>query len=243
MSDEIQIGARVQSANRGFTLLVVGSLVLHAVLFGVAAYAQASRPTLDVTRSAIPVQLVKLGKKRDPNLLPRKVEPVAAPPPESTGVALDTKNNSDKPSSGKKTPTKLSDAARRLLEGSSTQMDKALSKIEDQEGDPEGSIYGTTTDATNAAAGYDRAITEAMQRSYRLPEAIPANQRQFLKARVALFIDSDGSVKRYEFIEKHPNEIFMGALESLLKSIKLPPPPASRAREVRDTGVEILFRP
>lgn len=227
---------------RGFTIALFVSLLVHGAGLGSAVYASRKRPAPKL-ESAIPVQLVKLGKKRDPKLLPRLVaEP---PPPPEDVVKLDTSDKSVPiPKEKDKTPRskepELSDAARRMLDQS--RLDRALEKI-DPEGDPEGDEFGTTTDAANAATGYLRDITRALQASYRLPEAIPSSQRQFLRARVVLYIERDGRIREFDFVERHPNGLFMSALETLLKSIVLPKPPPTEAGRVDSDGIEVIFRP
>jgi hypothetical protein len=250
MTDARESRDRRLRANRGFVAFIAVSLLAHVGAVGFVLYKQNRRPSVVDVRNAIPVQLVSLGKKRDPKLLPRKVQelPTAAPPDE--GVALDTgKTETPVDPSKKREPKqekKLSDAAKRLLEGSDRKLEEALDHLpepEEREGDPDGDIHGTTTDNTNAAAGYQRAIIKALQSNYRLPETIPASQRSFLKAQVLLYIEQDGTIAKYEFVEKHSNDMFMGALDALLKSIKLPPPPASEAKAYSENGVLVIFRP
>ncbi|MCK6544890.1 TonB C-terminal domain-containing protein [Myxococcota bacterium] len=233
------------AANRAFPWIVGVSLGVHVLAFGGVIAAQASKKEAPIVVNAVPVQLVALGKRRDPKLLPRKVEEVAAAQ-SPDGVSLDTgKTPSPSKTSTKKTDQKLSDAARRLLEGGSTssdaRLDAAASKLEDREGDPNGHISGTTTDPSQAASGYQRSILVTLQDNYRLPETIPASQRKFLKAQVLLYIERDGSIARYEFVERHPNDVFMGALESMLRQIKMPPPPPDLADAVKDGGVLVRF--
>ena len=235
-----------RSQNSSAFMVMVGlSIFLHgSAVAGLALLKEDTKPRIDLSR-AIPVQLVKLGKKRDPKLLPRMVR--NAPPPKAEGIALDT---------GKKKPTpkkkpqksppkaeKISDAARRMLE--SNALDNALDKFsnEEPEGDPDGDIDGTTTDSTHAAAGYHRDIVKTLKAKYRVPTVIPPSQRQFLKARVVLFIEANGRISQFEFIERHPNKVFMRALDSLLKTVQLPSPPRRQAAAYRRDGVEIIFRP
>lgn len=232
------------TANRAFPWIVGVSLGVHVLAFAGVLVAQASKPEAPLVVNAVPVQLVALGKKRDPKLLPRKVEEVAAAR-SADGVALDSGKTPSKATPSTKKEPKLSDAAQRLLEGGSTssdaKLDQATSKLDDREGDPSGHISGTTTDPSQAASGYQRSILVTLQDNYRLPETIPASQRKFLKAQVLLFIERDGSIARHEFVERHPNDIFMGALESMLRQIKMPPPPPEVADAVRDGGVLVRF--
>ncbi len=234
---------RKRSGNRGFWLTAILSLLVHAGIGAAALYAQPKRQTIDLNR-AIPVQLVKLGKKRDPKLLPRIYEP--PPPPKDEGVALakEEKSQPTPKDERKKSKDELSDAAKRMLD-SDRRLDEALRRVtpDDPEGDPSGSEFGTTTDTTNAAAGYVAEIGRALQSNYRLPEAIPASQRKFLKARVLLYIEPNGKIREFAFVEEHPNQLFMSALDSLLKTVQLPAPPAAEAKRFQNDGVEVVFRP
>jgi outer membrane biosynthesis protein TonB len=246
MSEPYTPSGRLKQANRGFSFVVFFSIVLHSLAIGGALYAQHSTPRIDIARVSIPVELVQLGKRRDPKLLPRLVEEQKAEAPPDEGVPLETKNTPPEEKSSKKKKEKqpkLSDAAKKLLEGKTDALDRVVKKMEEREGDPEGDVNGTTTDPTKAAQGYMKAIISTLKGNYRLPETIPASQRQFLRASVVLFIDRDGSILRYEFTQRHPNELFMAALDSLLKSIKLPPPPAAQAQSLHDTGIEVIFKP
>lgn len=240
----VGVDAASAAGKAGFAITIGLSLLVHAAAVGGLVWMQDRKPrTLDLQR-AIPVQLVKLGKLRDPKLLPRRVR--RARPPKAEGAALDrgekaeTKPSTKKEAAGKE--PELSDAARRMLaEGA---MDDVFDKLDDEaEGSPDGSPHGTTTDASNVAAGYQAAIARTLSAKYRLPQSIPASQRQFLRARVVLWIEANGRVSQFEFIERHPNRPFMVALESLLKTVTLPPPPATQSKTYRDDGVEIVFRP
>lgn len=239
--------SRRASANRGFGWIVGVSVAAHVLAIGSALYAQSVKPAPPPFQTAIPVQLVALGKKRDPKLLPRKVAE-APPPPAEAGVALETKRDpAEKPRApkDKRPPAEMSDRARKLLESgsASSKLDEALSKLDEREGDPDGDPRGTTTDASSAATGYTRAVMAAIQSAYSLPETIPASQRQFLNAQVLIFVERDGTIARFEFVERHPNNIFMSALETTLRSVRLPPPPAALAQSFRDAGVLVRFRP
>lgn len=240
---QIPAGAARRAANRGFVWVVGVSLVLHGGIIGGVILAQALKPARPPPTRAIPVELVRLGKKRDPALLPRKVAPDYAPPPAPDAVSLDTGNKSTPNKKDKTAPKQMSDAAKRLLEGADNRLDKALSKIEEPEGDPDGDPMGTTTDAANAAQGYAAAILRTLKGNYKLPDTIPAGQRQFLKARVVLYVERDGRIRDFQFIEEHPNKLFMGALETMLKTLQLPAPPKDIEAAMRETGVEVIFKP
>lgn len=231
------------SVNRAFKWVLIASFALHSCIFAVVVYAQKVRPHPTVI-DAIPVELVRLGKPRDPDLLPRKVRH-AAPPPVDDAVNLDTENKA-KPT--KTTPTKskppeMSDAARRLLEGANDDaLDDALAKIEEAEGSPEGVPEGTTTDPARAARGYEALASASIKRAYQLPDLLKA-QQQFLVADILIHIEADGRITNYEIIKRHPNDLFMSALENLLKSHQLPAPPKELVDKYRSEGILLKFKP
>jgi hypothetical protein len=236
---------RVQQANRGFSGLFIVSLLVHAGALGAVIFGQHLKGKPKVTMNSIPVQLVKLGKLRDPNLLPQITRP--PPPPPDEGIALDTANNAKPTEQTTEKPKpkdpQLSDAAKRLLESRPDELDRAVGRIEEDEGSPDGSIYGTTTDPTNAAKGYAAEVAAIIQQSYVLPKTITPSEHRFLSAEVVLHIERDGTVSKYEIVKIHDNEAFKRALESVLQRLKLPPPPPAVASEYAEAGLGVIFKP
>jgi len=234
---------RVQQLNRGFAPLFILSLLVHAGALGAVVFGQHLRGKPKVVMNSIPVQLVKLGKLRDPNLLPQITRP--PPPPPDEGIALDTANNSKPNEQTKEKPKpkdpQLSDAAKRLLETRPDDLDKAIGRIEEDEGSPDGSIYGTTTDPTNAAKGYAAEVAAIIKANYVLPKTITPSEHRFLTAQVVLYIQRDGTVSKYEIVKIHDNEAFKRALEAVLQRLKLPPPPAANAAEYAENGLGVNF--
>ncbi len=232
--------------SHGFGWVVLVSIIFHGGALAAAVIVQGKQGRDRPINTAIPVKLVRLGKKRDPKLLPRKVAPAPLPPPEA--VVLETASSKKpvpvKPKAAKpKTQTRPSARAQEILSGRAAVLDNALRKIEEPEGDPLGDVRGTTTDAAHAATGYAQAVSAALQSAYSVPELIPASERRFLEARVVLYIQPNGAIARVEFVKRHPNKLFMSALEKLLKTLTLPPPPAKLARRFRKTGLEVKFSP
>ena len=232
---------RQRAVNRGFKWVLIASFVLHFGVFGAVVFAQSQRPAV-VVKDAIPVELVQLGKPRDPDLLPRKVR--RAPPPPDDGVNLDTGKKPKTKPKRKRDPDKaMSDAARRLLnDANDSALDNAFSKLDEPEGSPDGVARGTTTDPTRAARGYEAQVGASLKQAYRLPETLKS-RRQFLSAEFVLFIESNGRIARYEIVKSHPERVFMSALENLLKSHQLPAPPKALAKRYRDQGVRVRFKP
>lgn len=224
------------------------SILVHAGGIGGAVYAQkyADRGAKVVT--SIPVQLVRLGKKRDPKLLPRRIAPPPAPKAPDKTIDLtpdDPKKPPKKPEPRppERAPT-LSSAAERLLAGQADpDLDQAMQNLDDPEGDPNGDPMGNATEAINPASGYALEVSRVLKANYAVPDLIPPSQRRFLEAEVVLFVERDGTISRFEFIRRHPNALFMGALEALLGRIRLPPPPPNLAADMRDTGIGVVFKP
>lgn len=239
---------RRRASRRGFGALLFISVVIHAGAFAAVVYAQGRAPKLQTPSGAIPVELVRLGKERDEQLLPRKVAPPPPPPPDA--VALETPDAPPPPPKPKPPPPKpksadeqMSDAARRLLQdAANSRLDEALDKLE-AEGSADGSVHGTTTDPNRAARGYEAQVGALLKQRYRIPDLIPQAQRRFLVAEVLLIIESNGRISRHQFTKSHPNQLFMQALERLLKTTQLPPPPRTLRRLYKKEGMLVRFVP
>lgn len=210
------------------------SVLVHVCLLGFIVWSGSRAPTFQPSTS-IPVQLVRLGKKRDPSWLPRKTRPASK---KADAVSLATEKNKTKsdPLSGK---------AKALLEGpgGGDRIEESLSRVlEELEGSPDGDPEGTVTDG-EVARGYHAKISAALNRAYELPQTIPASLRPFLKARVLLFISENGAILRHEILDAHPDQSFQSSLTAMLSGLKLPPPPGELAASLRNQGVEVVFRP
>ncbi len=235
--------SRRKTVNVGFKWVMITSLMLHFGIFGAVVYAQNNKPVIKVI-NAVPVELVRLGKPRDPDLLPR-IQRIAPPPPDDA-ISLDTgkkpkKRKRDKPPRQKK--PKMSAAARRMLAGANDDaLDNALSKIEAPEGTADGVVEGTTSDPARAARGYIALAGASLRRAYSLPDILKA-QQQFLSAEISISISANGKILKYEVVTRHSNELFMSALERLLKSHQLPAPPKELANRFRTEGILVRFKP
>ncbi len=263
---------RARAVNRGFIVWVVMSVLLHCGLVAGAVYAQSLQPRVK-TYTSIPVELISFGRERNPLLLPRKAAPpppaepppadvpppvepppeppapVEPPPPPADAVALETgaEPEKQKAPAKKRRPTKrrLSSAAKNILGGSprNARADDALKRLELNEGSPDGSAQGTTTDPSRAAEGYYQELKAALLARYTVPSTIPSAQRRFLKAKIILYILPSGRVKNHKIVEAHSNKFFMSALVKLLtdKDLQLPAPPRVLRRQVENDGVELVF--
>lgn len=90
--------------------------------------------------------------------------------------------------------------------------------------------------------GYPRTVLQAVHKALRLPKQIPDVERPLLDAEVLIHIGPDGSVTHLEIIRAHSNALFIEALQSILRSLRLPPPPESIAAKVRDDGIRVVLR-
>lgn len=256
--------ARLKRVNRGFGAVVFGSLVLHVGAFAGVLYWSSLQPKSTLDFESIPVELVSLGKERDPNLLPRKVrprpapapQPEAAPEPEAPkapepapdAVNLETKQKPEpkKKPRPRKQPTQPkgpSRAAQDILSGADQDLDAALDRLDIPEGSPDGSPFGTTTDAAHAASAYEARVQGLLKSKYTIPDTIPVTERGFLAAELIIYIDGNGNVTRYEITKRHSNPTFMGVLEQMLRSLKLPAPPKAMVSTYRSEGLFVRFKP
>jgi colicin import membrane protein/protein TonB len=135
-------------------------------------------------------------------------------------------------------------AAARPAAGGGGGLASALSRVQrDQKvyGSPDGDPLGDAEEGEGDA--YLALVTRALQETYTLPATISDRERMHLRATVLLFIEPDGRVSRYEFESRSGNPTFDGALESAVRSARLPPPPAERRDRYRSQGLAVLYRP
>jgi outer membrane biosynthesis protein TonB len=115
-------------------------------------------------------------------------------------------------------------------------------KSEERVGSPDGSAAGTAATAEEGDA-YFTAVQNAILAQYVLPSIISERERMSLQATVVAWIGGDGSILRHRFERRSGNRFFDDALELAIKRAKVPPPPAGRAREIREEGVALVFTP
>lgn len=210
--------------------LVVALLVAHS------SSAAPPRPPRDV----VVAKLVRLGKPRDPRLLPRKP---SAPPP--TAPATPLSPNVD-PNAAPTTPTPAPDPD--AVAGDEFEKARLRAKAigetyEEPEGSPEGSPAGT---ADTAAEGdpYATAIDAAIRAEWRVPDLVKPEQLAALACTVFVRIEADGTIVESAVLEPSRNRFFDGSVvEAIARVKKLPPPPSDRLREILDGGITIVFKP
>ncbi len=216
------------------------AVLLHLVIFSAAVYLPRLFDRAHPPRKPIIAHLVALGRPRDAHLLPRKESP-----PPSGGLAAPARVPSTKPTS---VPQKREPSRQELMERA---LARAAGKAEpqsDEPPDPEragsatGSVEGTAATAEEGDA-YFTAVHDAILQHYVVPSVISERERLYLAATVIAWIGPDGRILRHEFEKKSGNAFFDQALELAIQQTTLPAPPADLARAMRDTGVELNFRP
>jgi colicin import membrane protein/protein TonB len=227
-----------------FGAALVASGLVHAV--GLAlALAFRPPPLIDLEQKPIVARLVRLGEKRQEQLLPRKEEPPppAAAEPEPVPAppgprAESTPAPSPKPPSPPRAPAAgpRSDA----LAAAVSRMRRQQALSGSAGGDPSGDPFG---DASEGEAGdrYLALCTRALQEVYRLPATISERDRLHLRANLRLFLEADGRLVRWTFESRSGNGAFDDALGRAVQQARFPPPPPELLREIRTNGLLVRF--
>ena len=205
-------------------LVVGGVLLLTWVLAG---------PPMDLDAKPIKASLVRLGKKREEKLLPRKEE--QAPPAEPTPTPMpapkpEQKTKPDVASKEKK--TSLADAFKK---------NASKAKPEELEGDPEGDKYGDS--AVQEGERYYGLLSSAVHRYYDVSNTIEESARLRLKAQVRLRISDKGEVLEVGLSKSSGNEVFDSAVLGAVKKAAPFPPPPPNLRDQLKKGLTFEFKP
>lgn len=245
---------------KGLKQLILGSLGIH-VLIVVVAVASLGFTRNDKPKNVVVTKLVRLGKKRPDDMLPRllkekppapakkkpapkKPEPKAKPAEKIIPIK---KPEASKP---KKTPPPSTESAldrARKASSVSSALDRLRSaKGEDEpEGDPEGSNQGKVSDLSKAILGnkYMTEINNCLQSVWNV-EGLSESQTAGLSANVGIWVSSRGKFVRHQIERSSGVPAFDRAVEKAVQKCGgvSPPPNAIRKLVSRD-GVEIEFRP
>jgi TonB family protein len=237
------------------------SAVLHIV--GVGAILALSYltlpPPIDLNQKPIRASLVRLGKPRDPELLPQKEE-LPPPPPKSEGSEpVPTPEKPPQPPQpavpvpipGVK-PTNVPPAPKQNGERSEADRRKQLlgafnrttkgTRIRELDGQLDGDPSGDS--ATAEGERYWGLISSQIHRNYDVSDTIPAEDRIRLKAQVLLQIGRTGEVLRVQLLQSSGNDLFDNAvLTAARKAGPFAPPPDHLRAMLQKTGVRLEFRP
>jgi TonB family protein len=223
---------------RGITVSVIAHVAV--IVLGIVSIrsAHSRKPAQNV----IVTELVRLGKERPKELLPRKDEPPpeptkADPPPQTTPT--------DPPPQQKPTPPKdaAPSAKDRLSQLSKVQ--NALDRLKNQdepEGREDGSQYGT---AAKALAGNKLAseVYACMKANWNLLGMSPA-QAAGKSAKLAVNVQKDGRLSDLDITKSSGDPRFDSAVKTAAQKCgKVAPPEPEIAEQARKDGFELTFTP
>lgn len=237
---------RVPAAQGLFPALLFHALVLAAAL-GLPRFFERPQPL----RKPVIAHLVALGKPRDRRLLPRKEAPppAAAPAPASKPAPTAPAAQPTRPSpTARLTAPARAPSREQLMQRALARAAGHAAPESKEEPDPEragaadGSPEGTAATAEEGDE-YFTAVHDRILENYVVPSVISERERLYLSASVLAFIGPDGRILRHEFQKKSGNDFFDQALDLAIQRTRLPPPPAGLARELRDEGVVLNFKP
>jgi TonB family protein len=216
--------------------------------------------------------LVRLGKPRPKEWLPRK--PTAPPvPPAAKEAPVATPGEKvapappsptpappkpeAKPDAQKAAPTPASAPATQAAAPRDAKQDPKAKLDDIMKRFQTGAIAGPAEDLPGQLDGHaegdsDRAEGEAyyallekrVKDQYKLPATISERERMYLNATVRIFIEPNGRIARFEIVQGSGNGVFDGALESAVqRASPVPPPPQHLVRLLQREGVDLNFKP
>ena len=234
------------------------SLGVHLVaLVGYSVWDSRQVDVLEMPSEPIKATLVKLGKKRDPKLLPR-LKPAPAPPPPSRDKAVPVPAK-DKPQDAAPVedpvdPERKQSALDRIREqvdrddarkaALARAADRARQDVQeepDDEGEEDGHPEGDSLTRSNVNA-YLGTMVAAVKRHYLVPSVITTAQCDRLVAVVLVRLSTDGAVTRAEIHKSSGNDLFDSAVIRAVKTASPLPPPPPDMRDMVTRGFGFNFR-
>lgn len=242
----------------GLARYVVASVAGHALLAGVAFLVSliSRPPPLDLNQTPIKASLVRLGKPRDPKLLPRKEEeppppppkaedsppPPTPAPPEPPAVAVPIPGVKPKPApASKKHDGAPAPDVRKQLFGALSKATRST-KPEELEGQADGDPDG---DAAKAEGDrYWGLLSAQVKRHYDVSQTISETERLHLEAYVRIRIGRSGELLQAELVKSSGNELFDNAvMTALKKTAPFSPPPETLRDMLQKSGQKLRFSP
>lgn len=243
---------------------VVFSVAGHGVVLAAALlYARlGSEPRVDMDAKPIRASLVRLGKPRDPKLLPRKEQPppppkevkapqqppqpAPTPPPPSNAVAVPVPGVKPEPSKPPPTPQKgesTGEDRRKRLFGAFDKLAKPASEPEELEGAEDGDPHGDS--ATAEGERYYGLLSAQVRRHYSVADSIPESERLHLRAQVIIRLGRAGElVGEPRLAKASGNDLFDSAvMAAVRKASPFSPPPGHIRDSLQKDGVVLEFRP
>ncbi|HUU02797.1 MAG TPA: TonB family protein [Myxococcota bacterium] len=229
----------------GVWLAILGSALFHVGLVAMLVIGGLIRESAANTRdSARITALLRLGKPRPKDWLPRKLPAPATAAPREQRPSRDKNATHDKKTARAAEKKKHQDYSRSMNSALASLTRKEGGKPDDEiEGSPEGVADG---DALIAKKGseYMTKVYKAVKAQYSVPEVIGQRERMFLRATVVITVDAAGRLKDFSFEKHSDNSLFDSAIEAAVRrAAPFPAPPAELAGKYADEGIGLEFSP
>jgi TonB family protein len=237
---------------------VVGSAIGHvALLVTVIVYQMLDlQPRVNLDKPII-ATLVRKGKERDEQLLPRKEElppppqevkapeapPAPEPPkPEKAAVPVPIPTLPPAPKQQTKQQGEKDAAERRKKLFGAFDRNSKATKVEELEGKADGDEMGDSARAEGER--YYALLKSQIQRHYDVAQTISEAERRMLRANVEISVARTGKLQRKpKLVKSSGNSLFdQAVLAAIERSAPFSPPPEKLRRDVED-GVTLQFTP
>lgn len=242
-------------AKPSLTKWIIGSVLFHVAAATIFGFVMKGDDAPPAAPPSIKTRLVKLGKQRDPKLLPRTAEPPpAAPPtpkakppeaPPAAAPKTDVTKKTTTPTKTKQPQKSASDLLKNALAGQSASSAADLLKNrieEDAEGSEQGTVMGTELSG-RLKASYNDKILAHMKQNLAVPNSLSDEQRVGLRASVSLSIGPDGNLGfvKIKTSSKHPG--FDNAVVACVRGSAPFPAPPPTLRDFYRGGVVVDLCP
>lgn len=247
------------------TLAITFSVGIHlvmAVLFLLSDFH--FDKTVDLNKNIIQTRLVKLGKERKKEWLPRKAKPKPKPKAKKKSKPASPKKKAAQPKVEKPAPKpkeanakkpaqepdrqkEMSDALSKLQATQASDLnqlidDKLATEEEEDEGQAHGSILGTEVSG-EMQASYNVLLSAQIREAFELPTVLTDSERLRLSAHLAIRIGPNGELLSAQITQSSGHSVFDNSvLAAAQKSVPLPNPPLV-LRAFYRKGVTLEFCP
>jgi TonB family protein len=238
--------ARHSHQTRLLAAFVLVSTVLHLGAF--AAYAfwpHSQKPAINLDDAIVKTRLVKLGKTRDENLLPRL--PTSPAPPSADKKAPPTpeaeKANPQPDSSKKQSAAEILDKLNKDEKPSDVRdlIKQRIGEVTD-EGKEDGDKDGVDLEGEIKATYFAR-VAAHIQKRMEVSSVITDEERVRLKAVLSMSIEDDGSLSEVKIQTSSGSTVFdTDVLSAARRSSPVPAPPP-QVRALAGSGIALNFCP
>ncbi len=226
---------------KGLRSLIAASALAHVAVVLLVVYGgRLAARTAPPPQAVLVTKLVRLGKERPKHLLPRKETP---PPPPAKPVSVPT------PDAPKPSPTPPMPSAKDRI-AQLSQVSKALERLKHQkpeelDGHPDGVPEGEVSDLQKAILGSKFGTeVEGCLRDNFVIQGLDRERVRGLDAVVVVRVAPDGRFIDHSLKRGSGMPVFDRATERAIVACgKVSPPPKELASDLRETGIEVTFKP